>query len=130
MALVLRIVASIAILIALQPAIMAADKYDPVGRWEVTTGESRYDVVYCGEDRQICAVLVWLREDQRTAENLALLHKYIVRHARPDGTQSWSGEVNLAGNTYAGTMRMLSRDLMLVQSCSGMLCQTFELSRR
>jgi hypothetical protein len=73
----------------------------PVGSWEVTTGESRYDVNYCGKQNQICATLVWLRKDQRTTENLALLHKYVVRHARPSGAQSWSGEVTLAGNTTA-----------------------------
>ena len=111
-------------------AVLAEDSATPVGSWEVTTGESRYDVIYCGKQPQICATLVWLRKDQRTTENLALLHKYVVRHARPTGAQSWTGEVSLAGNTYRGTMTMLSEDLMVVRGCSGIFCKTFELARR
>jgi uncharacterized protein (DUF2147 family) len=114
--------------LTLQSAV-AADP-SPVGRWEVTTGESRFDVVYCGDGKELCAVLVWLRPDARTEENLAQLHKYVVRKARPeDDKTTWTGEVLFDGKSYRGTMTLISNNRMSVHSCMGLLCDTFELAR-
>jgi uncharacterized protein (DUF2147 family) len=122
-----RLLTSLSFLALTLPA-LAADP-SPLGRWEMSTGESRFDVVYCGDGTELCAVLVWLRADARTAENLALLNKYVVRKARPNGATSWTGEVLLDGRSYDGTMTMLSKNRMSVHSCMGMLCDTFELAR-
>ena len=112
----------------IQP-VLAADP-SPVGRWEVTTGESRFDVIYCGDGKELCAVLVWLRPDARTDENLALLHKYVVNKARREGDTTWIGEVLFEGRSYNGTITLISKNRMSVHSCMGMLCDTFELARR
>jgi uncharacterized protein (DUF2147 family) len=128
---VLRILTIVLTASALQPlTVMAADNYSPIGRWEVTSGESRFDVINCGKGQEICARLVWLRQDQRTAENLALMNKYLVTGAEPQSGQSWKGVVTVAGDVYAGTMTLRGRDQMVVRVCSGMFCQTYELNRR
>jgi len=109
------------------PALSAS--VSPVGSWQVSTGEARYRITACGEAGQLCAQLVWLREDARTPENLALLNAYVVRGAQPAAANKWSGNVLFEGRSYAGTMTMVSSDQMTLRGCSGLLCQTYQLLR-
>jgi uncharacterized protein (DUF2147 family) len=109
------------------PAI--ADDIDPIGQWQVTTGESRYRVVHCGKGgTELCAKLTWLREDAKTEENLALLNKTIVRGA-PADENKWTGTVIYDGQTYDATVTIISSNSMKVHGCSGMFCRSFELNR-
>ena len=101
----------------------------PVGSWEVTTGEARYKVTTCGEGAQLCAKLIWLREDQRTEQNLAVLNKYVVRGAERVGANSWAGNLVFEGKAYDGEMTLKSTNYMTLKGCSGILCQTFQLTR-
>src|SRR3569623_3798068 len=87
---------------SLSTAPVLAASATPVGTWQVTTGEARYAVVSCGGGN-LCAKLVWLRADARTADNLALLNKYVVRGAQPAGGGKWSGNVLFNGHNYDGT---------------------------
>ena len=112
--------------VAAAPALAAGPS--PVGQWQMNTGEARYQVTTCGSGN-LCAKLVWLRSDARTADNLALLNTYVVRGAQPAGNSTWSGNVSFNGHVYDGTMTLLSRDVMALKGCSGMLCQTFQLTR-
>jgi uncharacterized protein (DUF2147 family) len=108
--------------------VLAAD-LDPVGQWEVTTGESRYRVTHCGNSgKELCAKLTWLREDARTEKNLGLLNKTIVRGAPADENE-WQGTVVYDGEKYDATVTLISRNAMRVHGCSGMFCKSFELSR-
>ncbi len=109
------------------PAIAASST--PVGQWEVTTGESRYRVSYCGEGEKLCARLTWLRDDARTSENLALLGNYVVRGAAPVEANTWTGTVSYDGETYEGKVTLVDTDTLRLQSCSGVFCRTFELHR-
>ena len=108
--------------------VLAADM-SPVGQWEVTTGESRYRISYCGEGKQVCAKLTWLRADARTKENLALLNKTVVRGA-PADANSWRGKIIYGGQSYDSTVTLVSNNSMRFNSCSGIFCQSFELKRR
>ena len=63
------------------------------------------------------------------AENLALLNHYLVRGARPQGAGKWSGSLVVKGNSYAGTMTMVSRNFMRLDACSGFICRTYEFTR-
>jgi uncharacterized protein (DUF2147 family) len=123
---------AVALLLAVPGAapVLAGDVASPVGQWEVSTGESRYRISYCGDEQELCAVLTWLREDARTKNNVALLNDYVVRGAEHDGGASWKGEVTFDGNTYDASMTMVSDDVMKVNSCAGLLCQSYELRRR
>ena len=111
------------------PSLALAASPSPVGTWQVTTGEARYLVTTCGSGGRLCAKLVWLRSDARTADNVALLNHYVVNGAEPEGGGKWSGNVNLNGNSYAGTMQMVSTNFMTLKGCSGILCQTYEFTR-
>ena len=82
----------------------------------------------CGSGK-LCAKLVWLRSDARTTQNIALLNHYVVSGARAEGGGKWSGDVTLNGNSYAGTMQMVSTNFMTLKGCSGILCQTYEFTR-
>ena len=119
------LVAAAAVFTAM-PEAMAASA-SPFGRWEVTTGEAQYSVVGCGV--LLCAKLIWLRNDMRTEENLALLNHYVVRGARPDGDGKWSGNLVISGNSYSGTMTLVSKDYMRLDACSGFICRTYEFTR-
>jgi uncharacterized protein (DUF2147 family) len=101
----------------------------PVGSWEVTSGEARYRVTACGDAGELCAKLVWLRDDQRTAENLAVLNKYVVRGAEQTDGNEWQGAVVFDGKAYEGTMTLRSTNYMTLKGCSGILCQTYQLTR-
>jgi len=112
--------------LASAPALAAGAS--PVGVWQVTTGEARYEVTACGS-HSLCAKLVWLAPAARTADNLALLNTYVVKGASPAGAGTWSGSVTLNGAAYAGTMTLVSKNFMTLKGCSGILCQTYEFTR-
>lgn len=101
----------------------------PVGSWEVTSGEARYKITACGEGSALCAKLIWLREDQRTEANLAVLNKLVVNGAAKTDDNEWSGNVVFEGRAYDGKMTLVSKNYMTLKGCSGILCQTFQLTR-
>lgn len=113
---------------ALVAAPAFAGSASPVGSWEVTTGEARYKVTACG-DKQLCAKLIWLRDDQRTDANLKVLNKYVVRGAQQVDANSWAGNVMFDGRAYDGEMTLRSTNFMTLKGCSGILCQTYQLTR-
>ena len=94
-----------------------------------STPTTRGRISYCGEGKQLCAKLTWLRDDARTEENLALLNRYVVRNARPGEENTWVGTMQYDGETYEATARLVSRDSMELRSCSGVLCRSFTLRR-
>lgn len=123
----LKFAATLAVaLVALSPAF--AGDLNPVGRWQSTGGESRYEVVPCG-DGQLCARLTWLRADARTAENLQYLNEYVVSGAVPASDNRWRGTVHYEGETISGNLTMLSGDHMRVSGCKIIMCQTMEFTR-
>jgi uncharacterized protein (DUF2147 family) len=102
---------------------------DPTGTWQSNTGESRYDVSYCGDGTQLCAKLTWLREDAQTKDNLALLNRYVVTGAVPAGENSWEGDLAYEGDVYAGRVTMVSDNAMKLKGCQGMFCKSMSFSR-
>ena len=102
---------------------------DPTGNWQSNTGESRYNVTYCGDGTQICAKLTWLREDAQTKDNLALLNSYVVTGAVPSGEDSWEGNLAYEGDVYAGQVTMVSENTMKLKGCQGMFCKSMSFSR-
>ena len=114
---------------ALSAAPALAGPASPVGSWEVTSGEARYRVTACGDAGQLCAKLIWLRDDQRTEGNLAVLNKYVVRGAEQTDGNQWQGNVVFDGKAYDGTMTLKSTNSMTLKGCSGILCQTYQLAR-
>jgi uncharacterized protein (DUF2147 family) len=110
-------------------SLASAAELNPTGQWEVSTGESRYRITYCGDGHELCAKLTWLREDARTNKNVALLNRYVVRHAKPGAANTWVGTMQYDGESYAATARLVGADAMELISCSGMFCRSFLLQR-
>ena len=106
----------------------ASDPASPVGRWQTESGESRYEVSFCGGNR-LCARLTWLRSDARTPENLAYLNTYVVKGARQTGAHSWSGTVSYGGELMNGQMILVNADRLHVSGCKLIMCQTMEFER-
>jgi len=117
--------ALVASTLAMAPAFAA----DPTGTWQSNTGESRYKVTYCGDGTQLCARLTWLRSDARTKENLAYLNRYVVQGATATDANKWAGQVNYAGDTYAGSLSMPDDNSLKLSGCKGMFCKTMNFSR-
>ena len=116
-------------LAALSTAPALAASASPVGSWEVTTGEARYKITACGDNGELCAKLVWLRDDQRTEQNLAVLNKYVVRGAEQTDANEWQGNIVFDGKAYEGKMTLKSTNYITLKGCSGILCQTYQLTR-
>ena len=101
-----------ALVLAVPPVFAAGAS--PLGRWEITTGEARYSVSGCGG--MLCAKLVWLRDDARTEENLALLNHYLVRGARPQGAGGRAGrgsrreEISIRASPSVVPLKWKTRD--------------------
>jgi len=102
---------------------------DPTGNWQSTSGESRYKVSYCGDGTQLCAKLTWLRDDARTAENLAYLGRYVVKGAQSTGENQWEGQVAYAGDEFAGSVTMVSNNALKLKGCQGMFCKSMSFVR-
>lgn len=100
------------------------------GAWESSTGESRFHVVLCGEERtRLCAKLVWLREDMRTTINLKYLDTYVLLGALPRGPNSWQGPVRYAGETTMTNITAVTSNKLTLTGCKLMVCQTVEFKR-
>jgi uncharacterized protein (DUF2147 family) len=118
-------VAALALGLTAAPAFAA----DPTGTWQSTTGESRYKVSYCGNGKQLCAKLTWLRDDAKTEENLALLGRYVVKGAVATDDNQWEGALKYQGDTYAGSVTMVSSNAMKLSGCKGIFCKTMKFNR-
>ncbi|HHY50846.1 MAG TPA: DUF2147 domain-containing protein [Alphaproteobacteria bacterium] len=106
---------------------LAADS--PAGTWQTSTGESRFEVTLCGDGTEVCARLVWLREDVRTPENLPYLNSYVLVGAKRALENKWRGEAEYLGELVKGTLTMVDADTMTINGCKGALCQKFVLTR-
>ena len=118
--------AAMALALATAPTLAAAA--NPVGTWQTTSGESRYQVSYCGNGEQICAVLTWLREDARTPENLAYLNTLVVNGAVPASANQWKGKVSYDGQTFSGSMTLTGENNMQIKGCK-IICKSLSFER-
>ena len=101
----------------------------PAGTWQTTTCESRFEVSLCGDGTEVCAKLVWLREDARTVDNLPYLNSYVLMGAKRAVENKWRGSAEYLGEVVKGTLTMVDGDTMTINGCKGALCQKFELNR-
>ena len=116
-------------IVAASVPIFASPTPSPVGSWQISSGESRYNVTVCGSGSQLCAKLVWLRADAKTADNLRYLNKFVVRGAQPIAPHKWSGSVSFAGETLRGSLTQVNANLMTLQGCKGVFCKSVQLQR-
>jgi uncharacterized protein (DUF2147 family) len=101
----------------------------PVGTWEVTTGEARYQIELCGDGTQICATLTWLRDDVRTDVNLSYLNKTVIEGAKQSGPIKWEGKVIYEGDTYSGAISLVNSNTLKMAGCKAIACNTLLFNR-
>ncbi|GHA29407.1 hypothetical protein GCM10007989_26240 [Devosia pacifica] len=115
--------------LALVPAAQAAPA-SPFGMWQTVEGDARFDVKACdGTADEICATLVWLRDDAHSPENLQLMNQLVVWDAKPTAANRWRGMVNYKGHVVKGSLTMLGVNSMKVTGCKFVLCETMEFER-
>ena len=124
-----KTLSAIAMALAFAAPAGAADLASPVGKWQTASGESRYEVSYCGVEQQLCAKLTWLRSDARTPENLAYLNRLVVRGAEATSTNKWKGVIKFDGQDIPGRMTLIDNDKMVLMGCQVLFCQTVEFER-
>ncbi len=101
----------------------------PVGTWQSTSGESRYDVSLCGDGTELCARLTWLRDDARSAENLARLDTFVLRHAKPVADNEWRGVVTYAGRAAGGSLTLVGENTLTLHGCQFIACREVDFVR-
>jgi uncharacterized protein (DUF2147 family) len=119
-------VAFVTTALSLTPAFAAQS---PAGTWQTVSGESRFEVSLCGDGTQVCAKLVWLRDDAKTPENLPYLNSYVLRDADRALENKWRGSAEYMGEVVKGTLTLVDGDTITINGCKGALCQKFELTR-
>jgi len=112
--------------LSIVPALAAQS---PAGTWQTVSGESRFEVTLCGDGTEVCARLVWLRDDARTAENLSYLNSYVLKGAKRALENKWRGSAEYMGEVVKGTLTLVDGDTITINGCKGALCQKFELTR-
>jgi uncharacterized protein (DUF2147 family) len=101
----------------------------PAGTWQTASGESRFEITLCGDGTEVCAQLVWLRDDARTPENLQYLNSYVLLGAKRALENKWRGQAEYLGEVVKGTLTLVDDNTLTINGCKGALCQKFELSR-
>jgi len=124
----LKILAATAVAFAMTAPALAAP-LSPVGVWETENGASRFKVELCGDGTQVCAKLVWLRDDARTPDNLRYLNTYVLKGAKRALENKWRGNAQYQGETVRGTLTVLDADSMTINGCKGALCERIDLRR-
>lgn len=110
------------------PAVQAGEN-TPIGSWQTTSGESRYEITACKSGKAICAKLVWLRSDARSSTNLKHLNKVILTGARPVRANKWRGSLNYAGERLSGSLTLINNNRLRLSGCKFVFCKTINFKR-
>jgi len=110
----------------------SAQEIDLGGVWEADNGESRYELEFCGNGRQLCATLTWIRPDVISDRNRPYIGSYVVKEARLAWTDppTWKGKINIYGNEVNGQVVLVQPDRFEVQGCALIFfCETTGANR-
>ena len=125
-----KAIAALLLVLTISPVLpVYAAGLSPVGAWQVTTGDARFRVSSCGNGGELCAKLVWLRPDLRTAENMRYMNTYVLRGAQPVQPNKWRGTVNYQGQTVGGSLTLVNANTMVLTGCQLVVCQSFDFTR-
>lgn len=106
-----------------------AQDLTPVGQWRLNTGQSHYDIVFCGDGTQLCATVIWLGPETLDEKTAPSLNKMIVDQARRTGDHRWRGIAKVYGLEVTGIVEQVSENEMKVTGCKFIFCKSFKLLR-
>ena len=117
--------------VALCAAPALAEQYNPLGVWEPSNKESRYEFTLCGESQdRLCAELIWIQEDKKDARNTKYLNTYMFKNARHVRENHWQGTVTLEGFNIGGSVVQTSNNRMKLEACAlFVICEEITLNR-
>jgi hypothetical protein len=116
---------ALALAIGIAPS-LGAD-FDPRGRWQTTTGESRYQFVYCGDGSKLCAVLVWLNKTAMKTPARKQLGTYAYTYATHTAANTWRGRLTYDGMSTVATIKLTSPRKLTISGCYFIWCRSFDL---
>jgi uncharacterized protein (DUF2147 family) len=119
------ILATAMLVLGAAPALAA--NFDPRGRWQTTTGESRYDFGYCGDGSKLCATLVWLNADAMNTPARRQLGTHAVESAAKTGSNTWRGPLTYDGMTADTTLTQTGPKTLTIAGCYFIWCKSFDL---
>jgi uncharacterized protein (DUF2147 family) len=115
-------------LVASAPSLAA--EVDPLGLWELKSGDSRFDFTYCGDGTRLCAKVVWLNDYQMTTPARKQLGTNALEQAVHVGANTWKGPMTYDGHTATATLSFTSPDNLVVSGCYLMFfCKSYELKK-
>jgi uncharacterized protein (DUF2147 family) len=117
-----------------------ANAIGPMGLWLGEDGKAKMEVAICGGET-LCARIVWLRQpnDDRgqplidanngdaSLRRRPIIGLPVAYNMRQTHTNKWSGRVydpQRGGQTYTGTMTLLSDGRMKVTGCLIFICES------
>lgn len=100
----------------------------PDGDWRDEFGTT-LRLSLCGDGTQLCAVLLDVQGESRTADNLAYLNRQIMQ-AEMTAPDTWQGQVMFGGSQADSKITQVAPDTIEIQGCrAAILCQTLAFSR-
>lgn len=126
-----KLLAGLGLALAAAMPAMAQEQFNPVGVWEPSNRESRYEFTLCGDNSdRLCAELIWIQEDKKDARNTKYLNTYMFKDARQTRLNHWRGTVTLEGFNIGGTVDQTSNDRMQLKACAlFVFCEDIGLNR-
>lgn len=119
------IAAGLALALGVAPSLGA--EFDPRGRWQTTTGESRYQFVYCGDGSKLCATLVWLNASAMKTPARKQLGTYAYNLATHTAPNTWRGVLTYNGMSTVATVTLTSPKKLTISGCYFIWCKSFNL---
>jgi hypothetical protein len=116
----------VALTLGLTPAL--AGEFDPRGRWQTTTGESRYDFAFCSSDAsKLCASLQWLNAAGMQTPARKQLGTDAYTNASHVGPNTWRGVLSYNGLSTQATVTLASSHKLTISGCYLIWCRSFDL---
>ncbi len=97
------------------------------GNWVDEYGTA-FKMELCGDGTQLCATLLDVQGDSRTAENLAYVNEQVIA-AEQTAPGTWEGTLVFDGSQARGKVTQLSADAIAIQGCRGIFCSTLTFNR-
>lgn len=101
----------------------------PEGLWEPGNKESRYEISYCGNGTDLCALVKWIDPAHLNDNNKKFLNTYLFSEIPMRGTGKWRGTINFQGRKINGEVKQLGADKLSVRACLLFLCEEVTLTR-
>ena len=104
--------------------------FNAEGLWDAPELDARFDVTYCGDGRQICVKLVWIKPSVLNDKNRTLLNTYVIHEGRETSPLVWRGELKVYEYTFAGNIAVVEADKVAVTGCAFFFfCKSFTMDR-